>query len=125
MRAKPIKLGYSFKLAINGIFKNSVMSLSSIFVLLSCLVIMGSFALVTLNLNYNINKIDGYNKIVVFADMGTNDYELELMKKAYENIDGVESVVFMSNEEALEEELQEYNLKSPFLLERYKDQING
>lgn len=120
MKIKSFKLGYSLKLAFNGIFKNSVMSISSVFVLLSCLVISGSFALVSANINYNINKIDGYNKIVVFAKNGTNDYELELMKSAYEDIDGVESVVFKSNDEALEEQLKEYDLKSDFLLEKYK-----
>ena len=43
------------------------------------------------------------------------------MREALERIDGVESVVFKSNEEALEEQLSEYNLQSEFLLEMYRD----
>ncbi len=120
-KTKSIKLGYSLKLALNGLFKNRVMTFSSVLVLFSCLVIMGSFLLVAVNVNENVNKIDGYNKIVVFAEKDTNDYDLELMREALERIDGIESVVFKSNEEALEEQLSEYNLQSEFLLEMYRD----
>ena len=121
MKNKSIKLGYSLKLALNGLFKNRVMTFSSVLVLLSCLVIMGSFTLVAVNINENVNKIDGYNKIVVFAEKDTNDYELQLMQEALEAIQGVESVEFKSNEESLEEQLAEYNLQSEFLLEMYRD----
>jgi cell division transport system permease protein len=82
---------------------------------------MGSFALVTVNINENLNKIDGYNKIVVFAEKNTNDYELELMEESLKAIDGIESVEFKSNEAALDEQLAEYNLQSEFLLEMYKN----
>lgn len=119
MKIKSFKLGYFLRLAFNGLFKNSVMTISSVFVLLSCLVIMGSFALVTVNINHNIEKIDGYNKIVVFAEKGTNDFELELMHKALSEIPDVE-VEFKSNEESLEEQLSQYELQSEFLLEMYK-----
>ncbi len=119
MKIKSFKLGYFLRLAFNGLFKNSVMTVSSIFVLLSCLVIMGSFALVTVNINHNIEKIDGYNKIVVFAEKGTNDFELELMHKALAEIPDVQ-VEFKSNDTALEEQLSQYELQSEFLLEMYK-----
>lgn len=121
MKNKTFKLGYFLKLAFNGLFKNRVMTFSSILVLLSCLVIMGSFALVVVNVNENVNKIDGYNKIVVYAEKGTNDYELQLMQDALADISGIESVEFKSNDEALEEQLAEYNFQSEFLLEKYRN----
>ena len=121
MKNKTFKLGYFLKLAFNGLFKNRVMTFSSILVLLSCLVIMGSFALVVLNVNENVNKIDGYNKIVVYAEKGTNDYELQLMEDALVAISGIERVEFKSNDEALEEQLAEYNFQSEFLLEKYRN----
>ena len=121
MKNKTFKLGYFLKLAFNGLFKNRVMTFSSILVLLSCLVIMGSFALVIVNVNENVNKIDGYNKIVVYAKKGTNDYDLQLMQKDLESITGIESVEFKSNDAALEEQLAEYNFQSEFLLEKYRN----
>ncbi len=121
MKIKTFKFGYYLKLAFNGLFKNRVMALSSVFVLLSCLVIMGSFALVLVNVDHNITKIDYLNKIVVFAKKGTNEFELELMQDDLEKIKGVKEVQFKSNEEALEEQLAQYNLQSEFLLETYKN----
>ncbi len=121
MKNKTFKLAYFLKLAFNGLFKNRVMTFSSILVLLSCLVIMGSFALVVVNVNENVNKIDGYNKIVVYAEKGTNDYELQLMQDALADISGIETVEFKSNDEALEEQLSEYNFQSEFLLEKYRN----
>lgn len=121
MKNKTFKLAYFLKLAFNGLFRNRVMTFSSILVLLSCLVIMGSFALVVVNVNENVNKIDGYNKIVVYAEKGTNDYELQLMQDALADINGIETVEFKSNDEALEEQLSEYNFQSEFLLEKYRN----
>ncbi len=121
MKIKSFKLGYFLRLAFNGLFKNRVMTLSSILILLSCLVIMGSFALVLVNVDYNVKQINHYNKIVVFAEKGTNEFELELMQDELEDISGVKSVEFKSNDEALEEQLAEYNLQSEFLLNTYKN----
>ena len=83
MKIKAPKVGYYLKLAFNGIIKNPVMTMSSIFVLLSCLVIMGSFYLVIKNVNYNVNKIDGYNKIVLFIDRDASEYEVAEIGEKY------------------------------------------
>ncbi len=120
MKFKMPKFSYYLKLAFNGLFKNAVMTLSSIFVLLSCLVIMGSFYLVIKNVNYNIDKIDGYNKIVVFLERETTEYEvLEIGEKLGE-IKGIEKVELETKEVALEKQIAQYE-ESDFLFELYKD----
>lgn len=122
MKIKSFKLGYFLKLAFNGLFKNRVMSISSIFVLLSCLVIMGSFALVTMNINANVSDVDTYCKIIVFAEKGTSDADLMQMKADLEKIDGVKKPVeFKDNETALNEQLSKYDIQSEFILETYKN----
>ncbi len=121
LKIKSFKLTYFLRLAVNGLYKNRVMSLSAVLILLSCLVIMGSFALVLVNVDENVSQINHYNKIVVFAKKGTNEFELELMQDEIEDIPGVAKVEFKSNDEALEEQLSEYNLQSEFLLETYKN----
>ena len=57
-------LGQSFK----GLWRNGVMSSASVMVLMSCLIVMGSFALLVYNINYNIDKIATLNEIVVHVD---------------------------------------------------------
>ena len=53
-------MGQSFK----GLWRNGVMTLASITVLISCLIVIGSFALLTLNINVNLEKIGLMNEIV-------------------------------------------------------------
>lgn len=120
MKIKAPKIGYSLKLAMIGIFKNAVMTVSSVLVLLSCLIIMGTFFLVIKNINYNINKIDGFNKIVLFVDKEADEFEVLEIGEKLKNIPGVESVEFISKEQALEEQVSQYS-EAQFLLDTYKD----
>ncbi len=120
MKIRLPKVGYYLKLAFNGLFKNTVMTLSSIFVLLSCLVIMGSFYLVIKNVNYNINKIDGFNKIVLFIDREANEFEVLEIGDKLKEISGIESAVLETKEVALEKQVAQYE-ESSFLFEMYKD----
>ncbi len=123
MKLKAPKIGYSLKLAVIGLFKNAVMTFSSIFVLLSCLIIMGTFFLVIKNINYNIEKIDGFNKIVLFVDKEADEFEVaEIGEKLNDKNEfaGISSVVFESKEEALEKQVSQYT-EAKFLLEMYKD----
>ena len=120
MKIKAPKIGYYLKLAFNGIVKNPVMTMSSIFVLLSCLVITGSFYLVIKNVNYNVNKIDGYNKIVLFIDRDASEYEVAEIGEKLKGIKGIESAVLETKEAALEKQVSQYE-QSAFLFEMYKD----
>ncbi|MHB1152134.1 MAG: permease-like cell division protein FtsX [Eubacteriales bacterium] len=54
--------------SVKGLWRNGVMTLASIMVLMSCLVVMGSFALLVLNINLNLNSLDMLNEIVVSID---------------------------------------------------------
>lgn len=96
------------------------MTLSSIFVLLSCLVIMGSFYLVIKNVNYNIEKIDGYNKIVLFIERDATEFEVLEIGDKLREIKGIESAVLETKEDALEKQVSQY-AESAFLFEMYKD----
>ena len=111
MKIKAPKIGYYLKLAFNGIIKNPVMTMSSIFVLLSCLVIMGSFYLVIKNVNYNVNKIDGYNKIVLFIERDATEYEVLEIGEKLKGIKGIESAVLdyevFDNEEVFYDTVKE------------------
>lgn len=113
-------VGYILKLAVNGFFKNTVSTLCSIVVLLSCLVIMGTFYTVVQNFNFNIEKIDGFNKIVLFVDREADEFEVIEIGEKLADIKGIESVEFESKEAALEKQVSNYT-EAEFLLEMYKD----
>ena len=97
-------VGQSFK----GLWRNGVMSIASITVLMSCLVVIGSFALLILNIDVNLEKLGLLNEIVVFIDQNKTDEEVALIGEQIKALDNVDSVEFISNEQALEEESVRY-----------------
>lgn len=116
---------YFLKLAITGITRNSVMSLASILVLTSCLVVMGSFWVVTEIINDNMSLLDGYNKVVAFVDYDADDITIASIKEKLSTLqtDGyIESFEFVSRDEALENEKSKYGEDYKELFENYLDE---
>lgn len=109
MRIKLPKIGYYLKLAFTGLWKNAVMTFSSVFVLLSCLVIMGTFFAVIENINYNVEQIAGFNKIVLFIDNSADDYAIGKIGQALSGIKGIEKVEFEDKDDALEQQISQMN----------------
>ncbi|HIX92651.1 MAG TPA: permease-like cell division protein FtsX [Firmicutes bacterium] len=97
-------IGQSFK----GLWRNGIMSIASITVLMSCLVVIGSFALLILNIDINLEKLGLLNEIVVFIDGSKTDEEVAAIGEQINALDNIDSVDFISKEQALEEERQRY-----------------
>ncbi len=101
-------IGYFFSQAFKGIWRNGLMSLAAITVLLSCLVLMGSFSLLVYNVNVNIEEVAKLNEIVVIVDTEATDEEVEALSAKIHALDNVANVVFVSKEEGLESERSRY-----------------
>lgn len=115
-------LGYSFKQAFNGIFKNGIMTSASILILVLSMLIIGSFWTITENINFNLSSIDDLNVIVVFLE---DDANIEEVKSKLENIPGNPKINFVSKEEALKKEKDRYEIDGKgHLLEIFNDENN-
>lgn len=101
-------LGYTFKLAFQGIVRNGFMSLASMLVLVSCLIVLGCTYLLTVNIDYNIKQLTGYNKIVAFVAEDAEDYEVANLLTKIETIPNVQTVTLITKEEALEGYKEEF-----------------
>jgi len=101
-------IGYFFSQAFKGIWRNGLMSLAAITVLLSCLVLMGSFSLLVYNVNVNIEEVAKLNEIVVIVNTEATDEEVEALSAKIHALDNVANVVFVSKEEGLESERSRY-----------------
>lgn len=111
-------LTYFIGQSIKGLWRNGVMSLASITVLMSCLLVMGSFSLLLANINYNMEEIGLLNEIVVFIeDSVTDDQQVAAIGAEIKTKSNVASVRFISKEEALESEMAKY-ADHPNLLKR-------
>lgn len=105
---KRYRLSYFLGQSLKGLWRNGIMSVASITVLMSCLVVMGSFALMILNIDVNLEKLGLLNEIVVFIDETKTDEEVAAIGEQIRALDNVAEVTFISNEQALEEEKAKY-----------------
>ncbi len=95
--------------SLRSLFRNGVMTIASIFVLVSCLIVMCSFAALVININHNLETLDMLNQIVVSIDPAHSESEtLEIGEriKAYPNVDSIE---YVSKAQALEEMRKTYS----------------
>ena len=97
-------LGQSFK----GLWRNGIMTVASIMVLVSCLVVMGSFWLLLQNVDANLEQLRLLNEIVIFIDEKKTDEEVAEIGAQIRALDNVSEVTFISKEQALEEESERY-----------------
>ncbi len=100
----PYFIGQSFK----GLWRNGVMTLASITVLVSCLVVMGSFASLVANIEYNLSNFGSLNSIVVFVELDYTAEQVTQIDHTIRALDNVDEVTFTSKEEALEQEREKY-----------------
>ena len=96
---------YFFKSAFKSMYKNIVMTLASVFVLIACMLIIGSVYLAAENVLSFMDRLDAQNEIVAFIDDDYSEDSLSRKKleKKISDIDGVESVEYITKEQALAE----------------------
>ncbi len=62
------KLSYFFGQAFKGLWRNGMMTFASVTVLLSCLIVMGCFSMLVLNIDRNLDLLGDLNEIVAFVE---------------------------------------------------------
>lgn len=93
--------------AFLGLTRNGVMSVASIAVLMSCLIVLGSFSLLILNINVNLDKIAGLNEIMVYCDYELTEEQIVQVHKDIEALDNVAEVTRITKAEALQTMIDE------------------
>jgi len=90
-------IGESFK----SFWRNGVMSFASIAVLMSCLVIIGAFSLIIMNINVNIEKLGLMNEIVVFVDYNLAEEDIASIENQIRQLDNINSIEHITKQQAL------------------------
>lgn len=102
-------LTYFIGQSIKGLWRNGVMSLASITVLMSCLAVMGSFSLLVLNINYNLEMIGSLNEITIFVEKEKTDLEVSNIETQIRHLDNVDKIEYISKEEVMELQRPKYS----------------
>jgi cell division transport system permease protein len=70
-------IGYFMREGLRSAIKNGVMSLASVSVLTACLLIMGSFLMVSQNIANILSDLEQQNEMVVFLDEALDEERTE------------------------------------------------
>ncbi len=85
------------------------MSFASVTIIVACLLIMGSFSLVAVNINSLIKDLESENEIVAFIDEDLTENQAEALQNKIKTVDNVASVEFVSREDAMKSFMQDYS----------------
>ncbi len=120
------KLSHFLSESLKGIFRNGLMSFISVLILVSTLLVMGSFWLLNENISYNLSQIDDFREIRVFMSIGTDEETLANAKnKISTYVDIPESAItLISKQEALEAEKERYDENLSYIFDAYTDKTN-
>ena len=124
------KIGYLIKEGFKSIFTHGFMSFASVTIIIACLVIMGSFALLSVNIDEMIVRLEQENDIVCFVDEELTLEEAQAIQPIIETIDNVSGVQFVTRDEAWVDFTADYDptvfedMDSSVLRHRYVVSLN-
>lgn len=123
---KKFSFSYTFSQSLKGILRNSVMSVASVLVLASCLLVLGTFGLLTININRNLEQMTLLSEVAVFLQKDCSDEEINQIKAgilAMRNDGMVNDVEYVSPEDALLSEMEKFK-DYPMLFESIQAEDN-
>lgn len=112
---KGASLGYLTREGFRNIWVNRLLSLATVVVLVSCLVIVGSGALIFLNINSVLDLIEAQNVIMVYIKDEANQEQMDTLKNRLLTMENVDNIEFVSREEAFERQKASYGDKAVLL----------
>ena len=108
------RFGYLLREGVRSVFTHGFMSFACIMVIVACLLIMGNFALLAVNIDYNIDQLESQNEILAFVDDALSEAEARDLQAHLHSLDNVSSVEFVTREQAMKDFIGQYEDDSQF-----------
>ena len=112
-------IGYLLKEGFQNVFKNKKSTFSAILVMCISMLIFGFFFTIGENVNHIMNSVEDAQALRVFMKKDTTQAQIQTIKNEIQNINGVNSVTFVSKDEGLEKLKESYGDKD-YLLDGYE-----
>ena len=100
---------YLLKQGVKNIFTHGFMSFASITIIIACLLIMGSFSLLTLNIDAMIDEMQNQNNVLAYIDESLSESEARAMESKILAVDNVATAEFVTREKAMENFESDYD----------------
>lgn len=103
------RFNYLVAQGVKNIFTHGFMSFASVTIIIACLLIMGSFSLLTLNIDKNIDRLQNQNEVIAYVDDSLSEDEARAIEPKIAALDNVDSVTFVTREQAMQTFTAEYD----------------
>ena len=101
--ARKFDAGYYFSEGFHSIFTHGFMSFAAVCMIVACLLIMGSFSLLAVNLDNMLGDLEAENEFLAYIDESYTEEEARALQAEIEAIPNVSRVTFATRAEALED----------------------
>ena len=102
------KFVYFFREGISNMFSHGFMSFAAIGITVACLLIMGTFTLVAVNLDENLRQMESENEILAYVEDTYTEAEARRLQSMLEVLPNVASAQFITRAEAMESFVADY-----------------
>lgn len=99
---KMFKLRYAFSEAKKNVLRNGLMSVASLFTIASCLVILGVFAIITMNVNSFTEKVEDQCEVQLYIKSGTSAERVAQIGEEIAKIENVKEASLFTKEDMLQ-----------------------
>lgn len=120
-RKKRSSFGYSLGQGIKGIGRNKFFFIASVATIAVCILLVGLFVAVILNVNYIVKQVEDSVCVTVFFDEGTTEDEILEIQDEIGSWEEVSETTYVSAEEAWENYKEKYFADYPELAEGFGD----
>jgi len=117
---------YFFHEGLANMFSHGFMSFAAVGTTVACLLIMGTFTLVAVNMDANLKDLEAENEVLAFVDDTYTEAQARALQKTLEALPNVRSAEYISKADAMESFAAEYpeeelfqNLDPEILRDRY------
>ena len=101
--AKRFDFKYYCSEGFHSIFTHGFMSFAAVCMIVACLLIMGSFSLVAVNLNHMLGDLEAQNEFLAYVDETYTEEEARALQPEIEAIPNVSEVTFVTRAEAMDD----------------------
>ena len=97
---RKFNLGYFIKEGFVSIFSHGLMSFAAVCMIVACLIIMGSFSLLAVNVDKQLKQLEEENEFLVYVDESFSRQQIDQLMERVRQVDNVAQVDFISADEA-------------------------
>lgn len=107
---KRFDIGYHLSEGFKAIFTHGFMSFAAVCMIVACLIIMGTFSLVAINLDNMLGELERDNEFLAYIDESLTEEQARALEKSIKAIPNVADATFVTRETALEEYVADMDL---------------